>query len=143
MTEHTQAEQPQSGRRKKYFVPLENNPEVMTPLAHKLGLSTELGFHDVFSIDEPEMLAFIPRPALALLLTFPSTTEAYVKSRDEEDKPIPVYNGSGPEEEVVWYRQTIGNACGLYGLLHGLSNGHARDYISKEFQAHHTRPTQH
>ncbi|KAI7365732.1 hypothetical protein KC336_g21378, partial [Hortaea werneckii] len=33
---------------KKRFVPLENNPEVMTTLLHNLGLSRTLQFHDVF-----------------------------------------------------------------------------------------------
>ncbi|TKA36247.1 hypothetical protein B0A49_13742, partial [Cryomyces minteri] len=60
----------------KRFVPLvtayaENNPDVMSSLVHKLGLSSKLGFQDVFSIDDPDLLAFVPRPAYALLLIFP------------------------------------------------------------------------
>jgi len=110
---------------KKRFIPLENNPEVMSSLVHKLGLSEKLAFHDVFSIDEPELLAFVPRPAHALLLVFP-VSETYEKFRREEDKDKPEYAGSGAGEEVIWYKQTIGNACGLIGLLHGVSNGSAR-----------------
>ncbi|KAF2829268.1 cysteine proteinase [Ophiobolus disseminans] len=106
---------------KKRFIPLENNPEVMSSLVHKLGLSEKLAFHDVFSIDEPELLAFVPRPAHALLLVFP-VSETYEKFRVQEDKDRSEYQGHGPEEEVVWYKQTIGNACGLIGLLHGVSN---------------------
>src|SRR5436853_5807728 len=49
----------------------ENNPEVMSALVHKLGLSRNISFHDVFSIDDPELLAFVPRPAQSLLLVFP------------------------------------------------------------------------
>ncbi|KAH4046180.1 ubiquitin carboxyl-terminal hydrolase [Parastagonospora nodorum] len=113
---------------KKRFVPLENNPEVMSALVHKLGLSQKLAFHDVFSIDEPELLAFVPRPAHALLLVFP-VSETYEKFRIQEDKDRPEYQGHGPEEEVVWYKQMIGNACGLIGLLHGVSNGTARSHI--------------
>ena len=108
----------------------ENNPEVMTPLAHKLGLSSQLSFHDVFSIDDPDMLAFIPRPALALLLCFP-VTAAVEKYTEAEDASKADYHGSGEAEEVIWFRQTIGNACGLYGLLHGVSNGEARNHIGK------------
>jgi ubiquitin carboxyl-terminal hydrolase L3 len=100
----------------------------MNALVHKLGLSTRLAFHDVFSIDEPELLAFVPRPAHALLLIFP-VNETYEKFRIEEDKDRPEYDGSGPGEEVVWYKQTISNACGLMGLLHGVSNGTAREHI--------------
>jgi ubiquitin carboxyl-terminal hydrolase L3 len=100
----------------------------MSSLVHKLGLSTKLAFHDVYSIDEPELLAFVPRPALALLLIFP-VSETYEKFRFQEDKDKTEYEAQGPEEEVVWYKQTIGNACGLIGLLHGVSNGEARSYI--------------
>ncbi|OAL04149.1 cysteine proteinase [Phaeosphaeriaceae sp. SRC1lsM3a] len=116
---------------KKRFIPLENNPEVMSALVHKLGLSEKLAFHDVFSIDEPELLAFVPRPAHALLLVFP-VSETYEKFRIQEDKDRPEYQGHGPEEEVVWYKQTIGNACGLIGLLHGVSNGAARSNIDPD-----------
>ncbi|KAH7394960.1 hypothetical protein DE146DRAFT_66447 [Phaeosphaeria sp. MPI-PUGE-AT-0046c] len=116
---------------KKRFIPLENNPEVMSALVHKLGLSEKLAFHDVFSIDEPELLAFVPRPAHALLLVFP-VSETYETFRIQEDKDRPEYQGHGPEEEVVWYKQTIGNACGLIGLLHGVSNGAARSNIAPD-----------
>jgi ubiquitin carboxyl-terminal hydrolase L3 len=102
----------------------------MSALVHKLGLSEKLAFHDVFSIDEPELLAFVPRPAHALLLVFP-VSETYEQFRVQEDKDRPEYQGHGPEEEVVWYKQTIGNACGLIGLLHGVSNGTARSNIGK------------
>ncbi|KAF2873466.1 hypothetical protein BDV95DRAFT_592829 [Massariosphaeria phaeospora] len=112
----------------KRFIPLENNPEVMSSLIHTLGLSTKLSFHDVFSIDEPELLAFVPRPAYALLLIFP-VSDTYEKFRVQEDKDRTEYDGHGPAEEVVWYKQTIGNACGLIGLLHGVSNGQARSHI--------------
>lgn len=100
----------------------------MSSLLHKLGLSPALGFHDVFSIDDPDLLAFVPRPAYALLLVFP-VSDTYEKFRHEEDASKPDYEGSGEGEEVVWYKQTIGNACGLIGLLHGVSNGPARQQV--------------
>ncbi|XP_014556809.1 hypothetical protein COCVIDRAFT_15795 [Bipolaris victoriae FI3] len=116
---------------RKRFIPLENNPEVMTALVHKLGLSDKLAFHDVFSIDDPELLAFVPRPAHALLLVFP-VSQTYEKFRIQEDKDRPEYQGYGPDEEVIWYKQTIGNACGLIGLLHAVSNGSARAHIQAD-----------
>jgi ubiquitin carboxyl-terminal hydrolase L3 len=100
----------------------------MNSLVHKLGLSRNLGFQDVWSIDDPDLLAFVPRPAHALLLIFP-VSETYEKFRREEDEGAPEYDGSGASEPVVWYKQTIGNACGLIGLLHGVSNGDAKSYI--------------
>lgn len=100
----------------------------MSSLLHDLGLSEQISFHDVFSIDEPAMLDFVPRPALALLLVFP-TNDTYEKFRIEEDTGRNEYEGSGADEEVMWYKQTIGNACGLIGLLHAASNGPAKDFI--------------
>ena len=102
-------------------------------MMQKLGLSKSLQYHDVFSIDEPELLAFIPRPCLALLLVFP-VNESYEKFRHEEDADKPNYTGKGNNEPVIWFKQTIRNACGLYGLLHGVCNGPARDMIGKCFE---------
>jgi ubiquitin carboxyl-terminal hydrolase L3 len=100
----------------------------MTALVHRLGLSKNLSFHDVFSIDDPDLLAFVPRPANALLLVFP-VSKMYETYRMEEDAQRPLYEGRGPQEPIIWYRQTIGNACGLMGLLHAVSNGVAKDYV--------------
>ena len=100
----------------------------MTSLVHKLGLSETLSFHDVYSLDDPDLLAFIPRPVSALLLVFP-ISKGYDAARLKEDGPLPVYEGSGLDEEVLWFRQTIGNACGMMGLLHSAVNGNAREFI--------------
>ena len=108
----------------------ENNPEVMNSLVHKLGLSSGLSWHDVYSLDDPSLLAFVPRPAHALLLVFP-VSSAYRKARAEEDASLPDYAGTGPREEVLWFKQTIGNACGLMGLLHATCNGMTRDLIGE------------
>lgn len=100
----------------------------MTKLLHKLGLSPTLSFHDVWSIDDPDLLAFVPRPAHALLLVFP-VSDTYEKFRHDEDSSRQTYEASGDGEDVIWYKQTIGNACGLIGLLHGVSNGKAREQV--------------
>lgn len=100
----------------------------MSSLLHRLGLAPNLQFHDVFSISDPDLLAFVPRPAHALLLVFP-VSKTYESFRAAEDASKPDYAASGPDEEVVWYKQTIGNACGLIGLLHGVSNGRAREFV--------------
>jgi ubiquitin carboxyl-terminal hydrolase L3 len=101
----------------------------MTALLHSLGVPN-LAFHDVFSIDEPELLAFVPRPASALLLVFP-VSKSYEVHRIAEDKDRPEYGGSGESEPVIWFRQTIGNSCGLMGVLHAATNGAARDAITE------------
>lgn len=97
-------------------------------MIHKLGLSPALSFHDVFSIDDPDLLAFVPRPANALLLVFP-VSQSYEQHRIQEDADRAVYEGKGAGEPVIWYKQTIRNACGLIGLLHAVSNGSARNFI--------------
>ncbi|CRG90590.1 scavenger mRNA-decapping enzyme DcpS [Talaromyces islandicus] len=122
------ASHPDVPHTQKAFVPLENNPEVMSHLVHQLGLPPAFGFSDVFSIDDPDLLAFVPRPANALLLVFP-VSEAYEASRVAEDAPLTEYDGSGPDEPVMWFKQTIRNACGLIGLLHAVSNGEVRQNV--------------
>jgi ubiquitin carboxyl-terminal hydrolase L3 len=110
---------------------LENNPEVMSSLVHNLGLSKALSFHDVFSIDDPDLLAFVPRPASALLLVFP-VSRSYEVFRMQEDENRTQYEGKGFDEPVLWYKQTIRNACGLIGLLHAVSNGNSRGFIGMD-----------
>lgn len=110
------------------FIPLEANPQLMSDLLHRLGLSAELGVHDVYSLHDADMLGFVPRPALALLLVFP-VSAAYESYRLAEDAATPEYSGKGEGEPVVWFRQTIRNACGLMGLLHATANGPAREFI--------------
>ncbi|KAI2829331.1 hypothetical protein CBS147482_7312 [Aspergillus niger] len=110
---------------------IENNPDVMNQLAAKLGLSPELQFYDVYSLDDPSQLTHIPRPALTLLVIIP-LTPAWDQSRKAEDanKEEP-YPGSGrPDEPVIWFKQTIGHACGSIGLLHSVINGPAVDFIT-------------
>jgi ubiquitin carboxyl-terminal hydrolase L3 len=100
----------------------------MSHLVHQLGLSPNLAFHDVYSLTEISLLSFLPRPALALLLVFP-VTATYEKFREQEDTSRDEYTGSGNGEEVVWFKQTIRNACGLIGLLHAVCNGESRQHI--------------
>lgn len=110
---------------------VENNPYVMNRLAIQLGLSPELQFYDVYSLDEPELLAYIPRPVLALLVIIP-LTPAWDRDREAEDAGKSDYAGFGPEEPVIWFKQTIGNACGSIGLLHSTINGPAADFIEPD-----------
>lgn len=110
------------------FIPLEANPQLMTTLIHKLGVSDALEMHDVYSLTDPDLLAFIPRPALALLLVFP-VSAVYESQRMAEDSLVDEYKGKGDTEPVLWWPQTIRNACGLMGLLHAVTNGNARGFI--------------
>ncbi|KAI9894980.1 MAG: hypothetical protein M1814_000202 [Vezdaea aestivalis] len=120
---------------RKQFIPLENNPEVMSSLLYNLGMSRALAFHDVFSIDSPDLLAILPRPVYALLLVFP-VSDAYEKARVSEDGSKEDYSGSGSEEKVMWFKQTIGNACGLIGLLHAAANGVPGEHLEPASALH-------
>ncbi|KAF1994368.1 cysteine proteinase [Amniculicola lignicola CBS 123094] len=113
---------------KKVFVVLENNPLVMNHLARALGLSPELSFHDVLSLSDPDLLAFIPRPVHALLVIIPMTA-TWREARTAEDQDKGEYTGCGESEPVIWFKQTIGNACGSIGLVHALLNSEASKYI--------------
>lgn len=112
----------------KHFIPLESNPEVFNQLIHQLGVSDVLRFHDVWSLSEPELIASIPRPVLALVIAFP-TPPQYENRLAEEKKLTPEYAKTAEHEDVIWFKQTINNACGLYAILHAVSNGGARDFI--------------
>jgi ubiquitin carboxyl-terminal hydrolase L3 len=112
----------------KLFAVLENNPQVMNHLAYALGLDKSLSFYDIYSLDDPDLLAFIPRPALALLVIIP-LTPTWHEARTAEDKDKPEYAAKGEEEPVIWFKQTIGNACGSIGLTHALLNSDASKRI--------------
>ncbi|GEQ67715.1 hypothetical protein JCM33374_g1380 [Metschnikowia sp. JCM 33374] len=109
----------------KQVIPLESNPEIFNALAHKLGLSPVLSFHDVYSVSDPDLLAFLPQPVMGLMMLFPITAsyEAYRKSEDAK--------AANNSKNVTWFKQTIGNGCGLYALLHLLSNL-PRDFIVQD-----------
>jgi ubiquitin carboxyl-terminal hydrolase L3 len=116
---------------KKYFTILENNPEVMNYLAQALGLDDSLSFYDIYSLSDPELLAFIPRPVYALLVIIP-LTPTWHEARQAEDKDKSEYTGKGSDEPVIWFKQTIGDACGSIGLVHCLLNSEASAHIQPD-----------
>lgn len=113
----------------KLFTILENNPSVMNHLARTLGLDPSLSFYDVYSLTDPDLIAFIPRPVHALLVIIP-LTEGWHQERKAEDEGKGEYEGKGEDEPVIWFKQTIGNACGSIGLTHCLLNSEAADHIT-------------
>lgn len=113
---------------RKHFIPLESNPLVFTELIHRLGIPKSLEFQDVLSLDDPDLLGFLPRPAYALILVFP-TTEAYETRIKDEDSRLQPDGSNKAESDVLFFKQTINNACGLYAILHAACNGEARSEI--------------
>ncbi len=112
----------------KHYIPLESNPDLFTKLIHKLGVPPSLAFVDVLSIDDPDLLAFIPLPAFVFILVFP-TSNTYEDEIAREDTNKEDYSRRGEKEDVMWFKQTINNSCGLYGILHAVSNGEGRNFI--------------
>ncbi|KAK0655759.1 ubiquitin carboxyl-terminal hydrolase [Cercophora newfieldiana] len=117
---------------KKTFVVLENHPEVMKALASKLGISPSLTFHDIYSLDLAD-LSYIPKPVVALLAIIPPTP-AWGRDRQCEDAAglgLDYHDPSSPKSKspIIWFKQTIGHACGSIGLLHSVLNGPASEYI--------------
>jgi len=100
----------------------------MNSLSSTLGISPSLRFHDVYSLTEPSLLALVPRPVLALLVIIP-LTPTWRENRFLEDSTMVEYEGKGESEPVIWFKQTIGHACGSIGLLHCLINGPAASRI--------------
>lgn len=116
---------------KKTFIPLENNPAVFTDLVHRLGVSPKLTFHDLYSLD---LISLIPRPAHALIFIAPAPIYYAVRSKYDNYKDTAqiTYNSCGPDEPVMWFKQTIGHACGLYSLIHAVGNGDAKNFIQPD-----------
>ncbi|CCK69885.1 ubiquitin-specific protease YUH1 KNAG_0D01330 [Huiozyma naganishii CBS 8797] len=92
-------------------IPLESNPDVFDKFAYNLGLDTSYNFNDIFSIDDPSLLEFLPRPMVAIVLLFPI----------QKNKPA-VGSAENKGTTPIWLKQNFKNACGLYALLHILVN---------------------
>ncbi|KAL3230210.1 Ubiquitin carboxyl-terminal hydrolase YUH1 [Nakaseomyces bracarensis] len=106
-------------------VPMESSPEVFNHVAHLLGLESSHGFVDIYSVDDPDLLAMVPRPVSAVILLFPITDTVGDTGADADASAATgaqTVTGSGGDVDVVWFKQTIKNACGLYAVLHSLSN---------------------
>jgi ubiquitin carboxyl-terminal hydrolase L3 len=100
---------------RKHYIPLESDPEIFTCLMHKVGVNAPLKFVDVWSLERDEIQC-LPSPVQALILIMPACP-AY------EEQRVKIQSLKSDEnEEVVWFRQTINNACGLYAILHCACN---------------------
>ncbi len=109
----------------KHYIPLESNPSVLNDLMYGLGVSGSLTLTDVWEINDPIQLSLIPRLVLALILVLP-TSEKYESHRRSAN--VSTDTAEDPmQESVVWLRQIINNACGLYAILHAICNIEKRE----------------
>lgn len=85
--------------------------------ASTLGLdSSKWSYHDVYGMD-PALLSMVPQPVQAVLLLFPIST-GYEKQRKQEDEGVEIQKRGAEPGEMIWWKQTIGNACGEYQRRH-------------------------
>ncbi|KAJ1980702.1 ubiquitinyl hydrolase 1 [Dimargaris xerosporica] len=125
------------------WIPLESNPDMLNALMYRLGVPRTWAFTDVWGLD-PDLLALVPQPCLAVLLLFPLTPayEAHEQQQrllqeqrsmtSESSPPLPgtMLGHSRGQNSLFYMKQTIGNACGTVAVLHALAN--SRDIISLE-----------
>ncbi|KAI7898598.1 uncharacterized protein BX663DRAFT_524039 [Cokeromyces recurvatus] len=103
----------------KRWVPLEANPEIWNKIIHKCGVDSSYNYVDVYGF-EPELLAMIPTPVEAMIFLFP-ITEAYEKFKSEEEAHI-IKCEQSISPDVIFFKQTIENACGMIALLHSVAS---------------------
>lgn len=109
--------------KKKMWVPLEANPEVMEDFLQNLGFPPAAGLHDIYGLDE-ELLAMAPQPVLAVLLLFPEDDETQAARSEVAEK---LQQQGQKVSDNVWFTfQTIGNACGTIALMHAVGNSTGR-----------------
>lgn len=82
---------------------------MFTKLAQSIGLSESLAFEDIWGLDS-DSIALLSRPVLAVVLVFP-TDQSYEQNVAASN----IDERSTTDDNVIWFKQTIHNACGLYG----------------------------
>ncbi|KAI8907855.1 hypothetical protein EDD86DRAFT_239495 [Gorgonomyces haynaldii] len=93
-----------------HWVPLESNPDVLNEYITNLGVQ-RCSFSDIWGLDD-DALQFVPQPVRSVLVLFPITPQ-YQEIRKQRTV---VHN------DLFFFRQFIGNACGTIGVLHALTN---------------------
>ncbi|KAK4056487.1 ubiquitinyl hydrolase 1 [Microbotryomycetes sp. JL221] len=102
------------------WLPLESNPDSYTKWSSALGLDkSKWTFQEVYGLDD-ELLAWVKQPVKAVLLLFP-ITQAYEQYRKQQDEQI-AQHGVKDVQDIIYFKQTIANACGTMALLHALAN---------------------
>ena len=127
------ADSKKNKKKRRSWLPLESNPEVLSTYARALGAPPSTSFADVYGLDD-ELLGMVPTPVLALLLLFP-ITRSYEDKRFEQEKELRRKKEEGKDKEEeegkpYFTRQTIGNACGTVGLIHSFAS--IRNKVSSE-----------
>jgi len=98
---------------------LESNPEVLTNFCHQMGVTQAFQVVDVWGLDE-DILGFVPQPAIAMVLLFPSKNPD--GSRAREKLEVAKHDKS---DQIYFLKQIEGhldNACGTIAMIHAILN---------------------
>ncbi|KAJ8960754.1 hypothetical protein NQ318_020047 [Aromia moschata] len=101
------------------LLPLESNPAVMNKLIHLLGVPENWNIVDVYGLDN-DALAWVPRPALALILLFPCSEKFYEHAKEESEALKE--KGQVISPELFYMKQYVSNACGTIAVIHSIAN---------------------
>ncbi|KAG0526878.1 hypothetical protein BDA96_06G183700 [Sorghum bicolor] len=104
----------------KRWLPLEANPDVMNQFMWGLGVPEDVGFCDVYGLDD-ELLAMVPQPVLAVILLYPQD-----RIKESQASATSSVETKEPSKNVYFTKQTVGNACGTVGIIHALGNATSR-----------------
>ncbi|KAG4305496.1 hypothetical protein PORY_001052 [Pneumocystis oryctolagi] len=109
--------------RKSLWVPIECDPLILTQYLWELGISKDLKFYEIFSLDDSYISEFVSRPVYSLVFVFP------VIELNKNDNLGPKTLFIKNNQNILWCKQTINNSCGTIALLHASCNGDARNFI--------------
>ncbi|KAI5635740.1 ubiquitin carboxyl-terminal hydrolase, family 1 domain-containing protein [Phthorimaea operculella] len=116
------------------LIPLESNPDVLNKFLQKLGVPSDWAIVDVMGLDA-EMLSWVPRPVLAVLLLFP-LSENYKEHKQKEEDEI-LSKGQSLSNDIFYMKQNLSNSCGTVALVHSVANNsdkiELQDGVMKKF----------
>ncbi|XP_050300326.1 ubiquitin carboxyl-terminal hydrolase [Anthonomus grandis grandis] len=86
---------------------------------HLLGVPEQWTIVDVYGIDS-DALAWVPRPAIALILLFPYSDKFLEYAKEEAEKIKE--KGQVLVDDIFYMKQYVSNACGSMALIHAVAN---------------------
>ncbi|KAI9494678.1 peptidase C12, ubiquitin carboxyl-terminal hydrolase [Zychaea mexicana] len=89
-------------------------------LVHENGIDRAWTFNDVYGFDA-DLLGLIPRPVKAINFLYPTMAEGNAQYVKEQEARI-IKEDQTVSPHVMYFKQTIHNACGMMALIHSLAN---------------------
>lgn len=112
---------------------MEINPEILNKLMKKVGVLPTFKFVDVLGFEKDYLKSF-PHEVSAVMLLFPLTSQHNEFRKKQEDDQ----KDKEADAKVYFMKQTIGNSCGIVGVIHATSSnqdklGFDKDSALKDF----------